>query len=91
MKSLNRKGFGLVPVIVVLVLVSLLVVAGLRIKDNKNTADKTSSTATDTSVQASPTVKTSKDVQLSTQELDSIDVDKELDTSELDADIKSVL
>ena len=77
-----------IPVIIILVLIGLLVFAGLRVS-KKNTTEK--STPTEQSVIAEKPITNSNDIQTSTQDLDSIDVDAELDTAELDIDIKAVL
>lgn len=89
MKKLTNGGFGIIPIVVVLALVGLLVFAGLRINNSKKNEDKTIEQKS--SQQIENTVKDTKDVESATKELDSVEVDKDLETSDLDNDISSVL
>lgn len=89
MKKLTNSGFGLVPVAVVLALVGLLVFAGIRINNSRKNDDNTLEIKSPQ--QAETTVKNSVDVESATKELDTVEVDKELETSDLENDINSVL
>ena len=93
MKSTDTKGFAVLGLVLIVLLVGVIGFAGWTVYSNSK--DDTNSTATSEQVAADETaeqtINTASDIDTSTQELDSADIDSQLDTSGLDEDINAVL
>ena len=87
----TQQGFSHVIILVAVVMVAIIGFAGWRVYDaskseNNNTA---SNTIQKTEVQDA-SIETVADVTAAEQELNAINIDTELDTTALDADIKEL-
>ena len=80
----NQKGFGLVPVFVLLLVVGAASVIGFRVLSSH--ADVSSNSVGATPHKAPTAIKTSKDLQRASDSMTGT-----LDTSSLDADLNSLL
>lgn len=89
MKKLSNNGFGLVPVVIVLVLFGLLVFAGIRINNSRNVDNQ--SLQANTVESTNSKLKTIQEVESTTKDLDTVNIEKDLETTDLDSDIESVL
>lgn len=90
MKKINSGGFGILALAMILVLIGLLVFAGSRINKKSEPKASTSSTISDSTEQVKE-ITSPKELDTTTKDIDSVNLDTELDTSELDSDISSVL
>lgn len=76
----DNRGFGVAPLLVVIALIGLLVLAGVRISNDRS--DKS------TGADAKPA---SSDIKSTSDDLDSVKIDEDLDSADLDKDIEAVL
>jgi len=90
MKKVNSSGFGILAIAMILILLGLLVFAGSRLNKKNDTKTSTSSTMNESAQQVKE-ITSPKELDATTKDLESTNLDSELDTSELDADISSVL
>ena len=88
MKKLNSKGLGIALGLVVIGLIGILVIAGYRINSTRKNNIASDSNTTQTITQP---INSSKDVESATNELETVDLEIELDVMEFDADINAVL
>ena len=93
MKNLKKdsKGFAPLAILLLVVVVAALGYAGWMVYQNGQ--DKTPTTANTSTQQTSKkvTISDSKGVDKSEKEMDSADVQSDLDTADLDADLNAVL
>lgn len=89
MKIINNKGFGVIPIIAILITFGILSFVGLLIINSK-TENKTTEQATTTDI-TGKSYQTTGDLDSTSKELDDVQVDLELETSDLTNDINSVL
>lgn len=85
----NSAGFSVVEVLVVIVLVAGIAFVAVRVLGAQDTNDAnqsvpTASTSEDASSDGAPNVNNNDDLQAVEEFTESVDIDKELDTSELD-------
>lgn len=87
MKKLTQNGFGLVPVLLIVVVVGLVAFAGYRVL-NKDTsvADSTSQQAA-----APDSIQNAEDLDAASKALDETSVDEGMNADQLDSDIESLL
>ncbi len=90
MKNTKQSGFGVVAALIAVVLLAAVAYAGYRVYQS-NHDKETSSKVTATPTATAAPVENSDDVDKATKQLDDSDLDKNLDTSSLDADISAVL
>lgn len=83
MNKLNQRGFGAFGVFLVIALLAVVVLAGLRVYDMQN--DENAGTATTQEAGTEPAVNDASDLDAAADYLNDQDIDKELDTAELDA------
>ena len=87
MKKLNHKVLGIWPLLVLLLLIGLIFLVMQRV--NKKTSTNTISSQTSSTV--SQPIKKAEEIKVLNQDLDTINIDQELNTSDLDTDINAVL
>lgn len=87
MKNL-QKGFSAVEVVLVLVFVLAIGGAGYYVINNQNDDAETTEQTT-TQVEAAP-IESVEDIDKELSEIDAVDIDSELDTSELDAELSAI-
>lgn len=87
-----QNGFSSIIVLVALVATAVIGFAGWRVYDNNNQARNTSMTnAVVTTPQAqNSSIETAADVAAAEQELGTLNIDAELDTTALEADIQQL-
>lgn len=90
-KISNSKGFSAIEMVVVIFIVGLVVFAGIFVysksQDNKtadNTTTQSQENASSSTDDSAPQVKSSDDLNSAEQFVDDIDVDKSLDTNDID-------
>ena len=90
MKTLTQKGFGLLPILLIVVVVGLVAFAAYRIMDkNAEVADTTSQQTTDS---AGPdSIKNAEDLDAADKALDDTSIDEGMNAEQLDSDVDSLL
>lgn len=84
MSSNKQFGFSLVEVLIVVALVGLVGVVGWKVYDNGESTNNTTPAASQ-SKDTVPAVNNASDLKASEDYLNSQDIDKQLDTSEIDS------
>lgn len=79
----NNRGFSVIEVLLVLVIIGLLAFAGWTVYKN-NDSEENSNAQTGTTQQTAPVVESTEDLTEAEEFLETADVDAELDTSEID-------
>jgi predicted negative regulator of RcsB-dependent stress response len=85
MNKLNRSGFSAVEVVLVVVVVGLIGFAGWKVYDNGQKPSSSNQQASTQQQDPIPAVNSASDLQASEDYLNAQDLDKELDTAEIDS------
>jgi hypothetical protein len=93
MNSLDTKGFSIVYLLLVLVVVGGVGFVGWRVYGNKNATTSQSSTSPQTkdSILAVPEINDTPDLIKADQSLDSADIDGDLNSEQIEKDLNSIL
>jgi hypothetical protein len=83
MKSQN--GFGVVVLLVIVIVVSVVGFIGYRVYDNNASSDTTQTVS-----ESSQDINSSQDITSTQNELDSINLEEDLDPSVLDEDVNDL-
>lgn len=85
----NQTGFGLLPVLLVVVVLGAIAVVGLRMANNASAPlDNNGTVATK---RVPPAIKNKADLQKAAQALDTTAIDTGVNPGELDSDLNSLL
>jgi len=84
MNKFNNSGFGAVGVLIVVVVIAVVGLVGYKVYDTSKSSDDKAQEIT-TSVSDNPTIQNAQDLDSTAEELNSQDIDAELDTSDIDA------
>lgn len=87
----SQKGFSYIIVIIALAVVSFVGFAGWRVYDSNKSQDNTVSNSTTQAAQSqSAGLESAADVAAAEEELKAIDIDNELNTAELEANLSEL-
>lgn len=81
----NQKGFSIVEVVLVIIVLAILVLVGWLFYKNTNQMNKSTDQTTQQSKNEVPEVKNTEDLKKTEDYLKQSDIDKQLDTSEIDS------
>jgi hypothetical protein len=92
MKRLNQSGVAHVIILLAVVIVAVVGFASWRVLDNDDSkSSNTAQTAANAQQEQANKLENPGDVKKASAELDAEDVDKSLDSSQLDADLNDLL
>lgn len=87
----NQKGFELVGVLIVLVVLTVIVFVGYRAVNGRISKTSLPAASTSSAIQLPSKIKSKADVQQASKSLDADSADKQLNPAQLDKDLTSLL
>lgn len=87
----NSKGFSLVYILLAVLVIGLISTTGFIVYKNNKSTNKSISTVSDNTIQNSPPINSSYDLNTLNSSIDGADVDGNLNSSQIENDLNSML